>query len=112
MAVELDRWDRFILRHRKGSNLVFHFVSMLLYFGTPVVALVTWNPWWLAGFLCSGLVGTAGHFIFQDGAVSLREATVAREVPYYVPIIFYKIARGTYRADVERAAAKAGMART
>jgi hypothetical protein len=102
----LTPWDLFVLRHRKPGNLVVHFVSALLFFGTPVAALVLMQPWLLEGFFSSGMVGAAGHYVFKDSGVSVREATVATEVPYFVLVMFYKIARGTYAADIERAMAK------
>ncbi|HVJ92709.1 MAG TPA: hypothetical protein VM580_23070 [Labilithrix sp.] len=103
---ELTPWDRFVLRHRRPGNLVVHFVSAILFFGSPLAALVFKQPWLLLGFFSSGLLGAAGHHVFADGVVSVREATVATEVPYFVLVMFYKIARGTYATDIERALSK------
>jgi hypothetical protein len=102
----LTPWERFVVRHTKAGNLAVHFVSMLLFFGAPPLALVTWSPWPLLGFAVSGLVGTAGHVIFRDGTVSVRESTAQPEVPYYVLIMFWKIARRQYAAEVEAARTK------
>ncbi len=81
-----------------------------MFFGGPLAALVFWNAWLLTPFFASGMVGAFGHYAFKDSGVSLREATVAKEVPYYVLVMFYKIARGTYRRDIENAARKAACA--
>lgn len=106
----LTPWDLFVLRHRHPGNLAVHFVSALMFFGTPIAAAATRNPWWLIGFFSSGMVGVFGHYAFKDSGVSLREATVATEVPYFVLVMFYKIARGSYRRDVDAALAKAARA--
>lgn len=104
---DLTAWERFVLRHTKPGNLAIHFLSMLLFYGSPLVALIAWSPWPLVGFVISGAVGTAGHYLFRDGTVSVRESTSQPEVPYYVVVMFWKIARGEYAAEIERARARA-----
>lgn len=103
---DLDSWDLFVLRHQSRGNLVVHFVSWLMFFFGPVLALVTWNPWWLIAFLASGLVGAGGHYAFKDSGVSLKEATSSPAVPLYVTVMFYKLARRRYWDDVAAAQAK------
>ncbi len=103
---DLDAWDLFVLRHTKPGNLAVHFVSFLMFFGAPVLALLTWDPWWLLAFFLSGGVGAAGHYAFDDAGVSLREATSTPTVPFFVAIMFYKLARRTYWADVAAARTK------
>jgi len=105
-------WDRFVLRHTKPGNLAVHALSSLLFFGTPILALVLWSPWPLLGFAISGWVGAAGHRIFKDGGVSLREATAQPEVPYFVLVMFWRIARGVYAQDIARAQDKLASERT
>jgi len=107
LETQMTAWDFFVLRHRRTGNLVFHFVSALLFFGSPIAALLLWNPWFLVGFSVSGVVGTSGHYLFRDGGVSLRESSAAPEVPYFVVVMFYKLARGSYRVDVAAAETKA-----
>lgn len=104
---DLTAWERFVLRHTRPGNLAIHFVSMLLYFGSPLVALLLWSPWPLVGFVVSGVVGTSGHYLFRDGSVSVRESTARPEVPYYVVVMFWKIARGEYGREIAAARAKA-----
>jgi hypothetical protein len=104
----LTPWERFVLRHTHRGNLALHFVSMLMFFGAPVVALVLWSPWPLLAFMTSGLVGTAGHYLFRDGTVSARESTSQPEVPYYVLRMFWLLARGRYAHEVAAAQAKRG----
>ena len=104
---ETTRWDRFVLRHTKPLNLWIHVVSMVMYFVGPLVAFVTWNPWWLLAPVLSGSVGAFGHWLSGDGGVSLKEATVEVTVPFYVPLVFWKILKGSYfTEDIPKARAK------
>ena len=111
MDHELTSWDLFVLRHSKPGNLAVHALSLAMFAGSPVVALVTWNPWWLLAFFTSGVVGAAGHYLFDDAGVSLREATSQPEVPYFVVLMFYKLLRGTYWGELEAAREKAAAVR-
>ena len=104
---ELTRWDRFVLRHTKPLNLWIHVVSMLMYFVAPLVSLITGNLWWLIGPVLSGSVGAFGHWLSGDGGVSFKEATVEVTVPFYVPLVFWKIMMGSYFThDVPQARAR------
>ncbi len=94
-------WQHFVLRHTKPGNLAVHALSAVCFFGGPPMALITWNPWWLAPFLVSGLIGAAGHHLFDDGGVNAREATSQPEVPGYVLIMFWMLARGQWWNEVE-----------
>ena len=96
-------WESFVLNHTKRGNHVFHLVSSLCFFGSPVLAVLNKNPYWLLLFLVSGLIGTAGHFIFRDGSVSARDATVRHRVPWYVLRMFYEIATGKYPHTLQKA---------
>jgi hypothetical protein len=107
MNEPLTAWDQFVLRHRRPSNLVLHFISFFCFFGGPVLALLLWNPWYLVLFFASGLVGAAGHWISGDGGVNLRETTSSPQVVKFNTIMVYKVLSGSYRADIERALAKA-----
>ena len=80
-----------------------HAVSASFFFGAPVVALVSWNPWWLIPFFVSGVVGSAGHYLFDDGRVDARETTSAPEVPPYVLLMFWMLLRGQWWDEVARA---------
>ncbi len=106
MSGPVTAWDSFVLRHTKTGNLVVHFISALMFYVAPVIALITWNPWWTVPFFLSGGVGALGHYAFRDAGVSLKEATFTPTVPLFVMIMFYKLARGTYFDDVEAARAK------
>ncbi len=104
---EPTRWDRFVVRHSDPMNLCIHFLSMLMYFVAPVLALTTGNALWWWGPVLSGSVGAFGHWISGDGGVSLKEATLEVTVPFFVPMVFWKILQGSYfTEDLPRARAK------
>lgn len=111
VVTALTGWESFVLRHTRPGNLAVHFASMLLFFGSPLAALLLWSPWPLLGFAVSGAVGTAGHYLFHDGTVSVRESTSQPEVPYFVLVMFWKIARGTYGQEIAAARAKQAATR-
>ncbi|MDF1665877.1 MAG: hypothetical protein P1V97_29240, partial [Planctomycetota bacterium] len=93
----------FVLRHRKKGNLVIHFFSFLTYYASLFALIVTWHPAWILGLFLSGFIGTAGHYIFDDGRVKIKEATFDPMVVFYVTIMFYKIFRRSYSQDIESA---------
>ncbi len=105
----LSEWQNFVLRHQNPANIWVHFVSFLCFMGGPILALLTANILWFGLFMISGLIGTAGHYVFRDGGVSVREATFQLSVPYFVGKMLYQIVTGTYqRSTLE---AKASQAR-
>ncbi len=104
--VALTEWDRFVIRHRQPGNLAIHFVSFLFFFGSPIAALVFRSWWLLVPFFLSGLVGAAGHYIFDDGGVSVREATSSPQVVMFNVRMVYKVLSGSYGNDIRAALAK------
>ena len=106
----MTAWEAFALRHHSRGNLWMHLVSFIAFWGGLVMALVTWQPWWLAVWACSGTIGTAGHYLFDDGSVSVKEAAFSPAVPFYVGIMFVRIARGTYFDEVRDIQARHGVA--
>lgn len=102
----LESWDLFVVRHQKPSNLAGHFVSLLLFYGSPLLALLTSQPIWLVGFFSSGAVGALSHHLTGDGKINLKEATSSPRVVFYVTVLFVKLALGTYKNDIDRANAR------
>ena len=96
-------WERFVVRHTAPGNLVVHAVSFVLFWGSPLVALVAWDWRWLVGYVVSGPLGAAGHWLFEDGDVSVREATFQPAVPIYVAIMFWKLLRRQWREEIAKA---------
>lgn len=105
-TLTLNAWDGFVVRHQKPSNLAGHFVSFLLFYGGPMAALLSWQPLWLGLFFASGAVGALSHHLSGDGKVNLREATSSPLVVFYVTVMLWRIARGTYRDDIALANAR------
>lgn len=99
----LSEWDIFVLRHQKTTNLWGHFISFIMFYGGPIVALWTQEVLWLIPFFLSGAMGALSHFLSGDSGVNLKEATSSPRVVFYVTIMFYKIALGQYANDIEAA---------
>lgn len=102
----LTSWDLFVLRHRDHRNLIVHFISFLVYYFSPVIAIIFKNPWYLLGLPLSGAIGASGHYLFKDGGVNTKEATRSPQVVFFVTIMFYRIFRGKYQGDIEQAMSK------
>jgi hypothetical protein len=96
----LSSWDLFVLRHRHPGNLLVHFVSFVVYYGSVPLAIYFGNFYWLLGLPLSGVIGASGHYIFRDGGVKVSEATFDPQVVFYVTIMFLKIAQRRYRQDI------------
>jgi hypothetical protein len=108
----LTSWDFFVLRHRDKRNLIVHFISFLVYYFSPVAAIIMRNPWYLVGLPISGAIGAFGHYIFKDGGVNTHEATSSPRVVFYVTIMFYRILRGKYWDDISLALTKQARLRS
>jgi hypothetical protein len=64
------------------------------------------SPWWWLGFLVSGFVGTAGHYVFGDGVVDFREATSRWQVVYYSSCMILIFLSGGYGEEIQTAERK------
>lgn len=108
----LSEWEFFVWRHKKTSNLVWHFFSLALFLG-PVAALF-WRPdlvWiWILLILLSIPIGSAGHYFSRDGSVRTKDFAHPNTVIFLVGI-FALIATGRYFPLVERVRAKVEEAR-
>lgn len=104
--IHLTSWDFFCLRHRKTPNLVVHFLTWILYLVSFYFILVHRQWTWFLGVFASGAIAAPSHYLFDDGGVNLREATWDPLVPFFVTIMFLRMARGLYFEDVEKALAK------
>jgi len=98
-------WERFVVRHTARGNLVVHGVSFVFFWGGPVAALAAWDWRYLILYVVSGPLGALGHHLFEDGDVSVREATFQPAVPFYVTVMFWKLARGRWGDEIARARA-------
>lgn len=96
---QLEDWDLFVLRHQKTPNVVVHSFSFFLFWVSPVLGLFV-SPWWWLGFFGSGLVGTAGHFLFQDGTVDAKEATSSAQVVHFSSVLFFLFWSGRWTEEI------------
>jgi len=102
----LSPWEFFVLRHTKRGNLIVHFLSFVVYWASPTLALSTGDWRWLIGLPLSGIIAAPAHYIFDDGGISVREATFSPSVVMFVTIMFWRIARGLYGEDIAKARAR------
>jgi hypothetical protein len=110
MPETMSAWEYFVVRHCTRGNLLVHFVSFVVYWGSLSMLLLTRDPHWLLVWVPSGLIGTLGHYVFEEGTVSAKEAAFSPAVPFYVTIMFWRILRGTYFDEVRLVKAKYGIA--
>lgn len=96
----LEDWDLFVLRHRKTPNILFHIVSFSAFWLSLPLALAFREPLWLIGFFSSGLIGTAGHYLFKDGTVDGKEASSSPQVVYFSSSMVLMFLTGRYRREI------------
>ncbi len=106
LRARLPAWDFFVLRHRKPANLAVHFATFVLYCVSLAVAVAKWDYRWLLGCVAAGLIAAPAHWLFDDGGVNVHEATWDPRVPFFVAIMFWRMARGRYWEDVRQAEAR------
>jgi len=97
---ELVNWDLFVLRHMNQKNVAVHLVSFLMFWFCPFLAVLI-NPWFIAGFFASGLVGTAGHYFFKDGTVDAKEATSSVQVVLFSSKMAFLFITGKYGQEIQ-----------
>ncbi len=71
----LEEWDLFVLSHCKKGNIFFHLISFIMFWMCPILAIII-SPWYIIGFFLSGFVGIIGHFLFDDGLVSIKQGFI------------------------------------
>src|SRR5688572_5313422 len=102
----LNSWDVFVLRHQKTPNIIFHVISCALFWFSIPVAIILRQPYWVLGFFASGLMGTAGHFLFGDGTVNRKEATSSLQVVHYSSKMVLLFLIGRYGREIVTAGEK------
>ena len=102
---DLTNWDLFVLRHRNPVNIRIHLISVLIFWLGPVLALIH-SPWWWIAFFGSGLVGSIGHYISDDGKVDAREATSSVRVIFFASKMALLFLVGRYGREVSQSEQK------
>jgi NAD(P)-dependent dehydrogenase (short-subunit alcohol dehydrogenase family) len=99
----LSDWDLFVLRHHKPGNLVLHFISAAMFFGSPIYGLLTHDWLWFGWFCLSGCIGTYAHYLTGDGTVTLRESSSSPRIVGYNLRMWWRVFIGRYGKDVRSA---------
>lgn len=98
----LNEWEYFVIRHQHVGNLVFHFISWILWVASLVLTLCCFHWVWLCVFIISPAVGVMGHHLYNDGKV--RSADFIRpQTLLYLSFIFVLIVLGRYKDISEQA---------
>ena len=97
----LENWDLFVLRHQNMKNVAVHFISCMMFWLGPVLAIAVHPLYWIL-FFGSGLVGTAGHYFFKDGTVDAREATSSLQVVVFSTLMAAFFITGRYPYEIQR----------
>lgn len=97
----LENWDLFVLRHQNMKNVVVHLISFFMFWLGPILGFFVHPLFWVL-FFASGLVGTAGHYFFQDGTVDAREATSSLQVVVFSSYMAAFFLTGRYSQEILR----------
>ncbi|MBL7546162.1 MAG: hypothetical protein JNL11_20245 [Bdellovibrionaceae bacterium] len=97
----LENWDLFVLRHQQKANIRIHFISFLMFWLGPILALAIHPIYWVLFFL-SGMVGVAGHYFCKDGTVDRKEATSSVEVVVFSSLMAILFVSQSYDQEIVR----------
>ena len=101
-----DYWEVFVLKHRHPGNLVFHGVSGCVFYGLPIAAAMTGNPWWLCGLPLSSIIGVVGHAFFEPGKIDLQDALFSWRTLRCLNRMFWRLLTGRYSQDIREMTAR------
>ncbi|MCG8671704.1 MAG: hypothetical protein MI867_20030 [Pseudomonadales bacterium] len=106
MFKNLDQeWARFVMRHMCPTNFFYHFLSVVLFWGGPILFFITFDWYYWILFFISGGVGSIGHIIGSDPGIDVREATSSPTAAMMATYMVFRVLVGKYEKDVERAKA-------
>ena len=101
-----DYWEIFVLKHRHPGNLALHGLSGCVFYGLPIAASVTGNPWWLCGLPLSSMIGVLGHALFEEGDIDLQDAVFSLRTLQCLNRMFWRMLTGHYHEDIRAMSAR------
>ncbi len=95
----LSEWEYFVLRHRNPTNLLLHFISLMLAYVVLGFAIVKQNAWYLLLYPIPVYIGYSGHR-FEEGEVR-RKDFLSPFSGLFLMRIYYLIALRKYSGVVQ-----------
>lgn len=96
-----DYWEIFVLKHQHPVNILIHMVSAILFYGVPLTALYTRNPWILCLMPFSSGIGVFGHAICERTNVGFKDSICSPDVVRCSTKMFYRVIIGKYSQDIQ-----------
>ena len=99
--VYADYWELFVLKHQQPHNITFHMIGVILFYGIPLMALCTHNPWVLCWMPLSPTIGLIGHAVFERSNIDLQDAILSARTVRCFNKMFYHVLMGKYAEDIQ-----------
>lgn len=96
-----DYWEIFVLKHQQPYNITFHMIGVILFYGVPITALYTQNPWLLCWMPLSPTIGLIGHWVFERSNIDLQDAILSVRTVRCFNKMFYRVLIGKYTEDIQ-----------
>jgi N-acyl-D-aspartate/D-glutamate deacylase len=95
-------WDVFVFKHQDVKNITMHCLAVFLMYVVGMGLLLTQNPWWLLVGVLSQIVGLAGHLLFEDNHVDVRDFVFSWRASRCLNMMFWSVLRGKYGLEIQR----------
>lgn len=102
----VDYWEIFVMKHQHQTNVLLHVTAVFVMYGSCGAALITMNPWFLAGVFLSNLLGQYGHTQYERTHVDGRDALFSWRALAALTRMALMVIRGSYQEELLRVRSK------
>lgn len=95
-SAQTDYWHIFLQKHRHPANIACHCIAFVIMYAVPLFALALKNPWILALWPASQLIGIFSHALFEPNHIDQRDAVFSWRALISLHRMFFMVTTGRY----------------